>query len=1248
MASKRTNVLLKHVRKILTAQEIEQLTDRELLRRFAQERDEAAFAALVRRHGPMILHACQRVLHNWHDAEDAFQATFLVLARKAGSRKWEESVSTWLYLVAYRLALKIQASRVRPFMHRPRPVEHSTENPLEVASDREVSGLLDEELSRLPEKCRAPLVLCSLEGFTRDEAARHLGWSLGTFRRRLEQGRALLRQRLERRGLPVSAVLAALLGSEETTRATVPLALTQSAVQMGMQTALGKAVPGAIVASRAAVLAEGVMKGMWFFKAKIALAAVLVLGIAGAGAGFALQQAAARKSAEQRQPESQRSEAMEASKPPEPEQLQIAEGTGRLTISGIVFMPDGSPAAGAVVSSLAGNEDRVTTVRTNLQGRFRLTADFGFDCRLHAHSADMAHQTTLRVPEVLARQQSATPIEMKLIPAREHVVTVTTENTPVQGAQVAATGFNYQVHGVTDKEGKAKLQVPSGALLTALVAWHPRFGAAGLRDLDHGIAPFSSKLALLPPRPHTIRVVDTEGRAVPNLRLGVAILTDASSWILTGEVGAARARTDTSGNVICPWFPQQFKAIDLDIRDNDPGNWKIDEMDRSKSSEGLTTLHVRRKRTVQGRLVMPRDVSAEGLLITGFGFGPHSTGDLPRTRANRDGSFTLRVASDHGYALSVADREWASDVWTGMILLHDQAEPARITLEVYPATPLTVRVTRGPQHQPVANAWIDLNKETEFTFRHADGTKTPALGGGSTWLQADSNGVASAGLGKGKYRLRLGAGDWQEEQSFQVTANQPVSVRFDKPWLDKRKIAGRLFRDNAPHKPSKATTIRVWPSEEENGRRRPVRAQELSEPVVSPDGRFEITIDAREVSLLAIDPEQRLSGFAHLHQADSTVNLPLVPTAIYSGVLVDEKRQPLADRTLRLIVADSATVAEQDQLTDRHGRFQFEHVPANVPLQLQIQEEAGGRKRFAPLGKRFFLPGENRENRRIRLAAPGSSVASASSSKGRPDWLKDRLQSLTGDARFSAMRVLVILQGDSSRHVSDTVRQLLDFEAQNEILCYLPLVISPHHFQPDAATFTQLGWQRPQRGEIVLLAFDGDGRQVGSQHVAVVSVDSALEVAKSFLKQHAPPVRDARVLLKEGQTDAKKTGRRVWIVISGPRCGPCFRLARWMEDQHALLAKDFVVLKLMDGLDKGASDVSQELKQPLTAGIPWMAITEPDGTLLVTSDGPLGNLGFPTSFEDLRHLRDMLARTAQRLTAEERERIVQSLSQSEE
>src|SRR5579871_3420504 len=199
MATKPSGIILQHVCKILTGPETDRLSDRELLRRFTQERDEAAFATLVRRHGPLVLRVGHHILHNAHDAEDVFQATFLVLARKAASRQWHESVGPWLHRVAYRLALKVRAAGARRFSEQQHATEHTSADPLAVVTGRELCGAVDAELSHLAEKWRAPLVLCCLEGFTRDEAARYLGLSLGTFKRRLERGRALLRQRLVRR-----------------------------------------------------------------------------------------------------------------------------------------------------------------------------------------------------------------------------------------------------------------------------------------------------------------------------------------------------------------------------------------------------------------------------------------------------------------------------------------------------------------------------------------------------------------------------------------------------------------------------------------------------------------------------------------------------------------------------------------------------------------------------------------------------------------------------------------------------------------------------------------------------------------------------------------------------------------------------------------------------------------------------------------------------------------------------------------
>src|SRR6266478_986049 len=164
MANGQASLVLQHVRKLLAAQDADRFSDRELLQRFAQERDEAAFTAIVRRHGSMVLNVCQRILHNCHDAEDAFQATFLILARKAAARPWQESVANWLYLVAYRLALKVKAEAGRRSRHEARAEARLPADPLAAVSGRELCAALDEELGRLSEQCRAPLVLCCLEG----------------------------------------------------------------------------------------------------------------------------------------------------------------------------------------------------------------------------------------------------------------------------------------------------------------------------------------------------------------------------------------------------------------------------------------------------------------------------------------------------------------------------------------------------------------------------------------------------------------------------------------------------------------------------------------------------------------------------------------------------------------------------------------------------------------------------------------------------------------------------------------------------------------------------------------------------------------------------------------------------------------------------------------------------------------------------------------------------------------------------
>jgi RNA polymerase sigma factor (sigma-70 family) len=258
--------LLHHLRR-LTGGAGGEPTDRDLLCRYAARRDADAFAALVRRHGPMVWRACRRLLRQEQDAEDVYQATFLVLARKAAATGWQESVAGWLYAVATRLARKARSQAAR----HPAAIGAGAEtaDPLEAMSGRELLTALDEELAALPEKYRTPLLLCSLEGQTQEEAARQLRCSLSTVRRRLEGGRGLLHARLARRGFALSAAAGALL-------------LARSLAPAAVAPPPRVAAP----AARAVALAEWFLRGVPAIPWRLAGACVLVAGLLAGGVGL--------------------------------------------------------------------------------------------------------------------------------------------------------------------------------------------------------------------------------------------------------------------------------------------------------------------------------------------------------------------------------------------------------------------------------------------------------------------------------------------------------------------------------------------------------------------------------------------------------------------------------------------------------------------------------------------------------------------------------------------------------------------------------------------------------------------------------------------------------------------------------------------------------------------------------------------------------------------------------------------------
>ena len=350
---------IRQLRRTLAAQQTDEQSDEQLLLAFMGRRDDGAFAALVRRYGPMVLNICRRVLGHEQDAEDAFQATFLVLSRNAAALRNKTSLASFLYGIAYRTALKAKQSAARRRKHERQAVSRPPADPAAELSWREVRMLLDEEIARLPEIYRSVFILCSLEGLSREESARRLGLKEGTVSSRLTTARKRLGQRLARRGVELTAVLAA------TTLAVSPTsALPTGLMATTVKSVLDEKSLGA-VSAKIAALADGAIPSALLSKIKIATIVWLTVSLLATAGAWTYRTLAIPQASEQpaESPAPYQPVAAKTAQTPPPENGDL------VTVMGRVLDPDGKPVKGARLYVPFLREERGTT---DADGRFRV------------------------------------------------------------------------------------------------------------------------------------------------------------------------------------------------------------------------------------------------------------------------------------------------------------------------------------------------------------------------------------------------------------------------------------------------------------------------------------------------------------------------------------------------------------------------------------------------------------------------------------------------------------------------------------------------------------------------------------------------------------------------------------------------------------------------------------------------------------------------------------------------------------
>jgi RNA polymerase sigma factor (sigma-70 family) len=457
MADRQLSTVLRHLRTV-AGTHYHHRSDRELLAAFTARNDQAAFTALVQRHGPMVLGVCRRVLHHLQDAEDVFQATFILLARRVADIRKPESLASWLHGVASRMAHNAKRSASRRRKHEGRAQPLPPVNPTAELAWREVQALLDDEVQRLPEIYRVPFILCCLENRSQAEVARQLGIKAGTVWSRLTHARRLLQQRLSRRGVALPAVVGLLAVSAEAAMAAVSGSLVSSTAQAAALSAAGSTTDGA--SARVIALVQGAQQAMPS-KCKMATLVLLAVGVLGAGFGLAWHRPLGV----------QATEAVREGTPQAPSTAQPAESRPRVReteerddsreLGGHVTGPNGKPVAGAELLLVGRKQPAEKLGRTDEQGRFTVAVPRGEHSFVLAARAPGAGIDFIDLGSLKGKEQA----ELRLVkdhPIRGRVVN--TEGKPVSGVTIALT----HVAGY-----------PDNSLDSFLVQWKNRNAMAG-------------------------------------------------------------------------------------------------------------------------------------------------------------------------------------------------------------------------------------------------------------------------------------------------------------------------------------------------------------------------------------------------------------------------------------------------------------------------------------------------------------------------------------------------------------------------------------------------------------------------------------------------------------------------------------------------------------------------------------------------------------------------------------------------
>jgi len=928
-------------------------------------------------------------------------------------------------------------------------------------------------------------------------------------------------------------------------------------------------------------------------------------------------------------------------------------GSGKdleLRLRGEVFDADGKPATNIQVAGSMNATIRDQPLEPAIDGhRFELWIPVNqphwYSIWLRVTSADSDRVAYKTFNEYQLRQAAIDGIKLTLeSPTRQANIKVTDQGHPVAGAHVKADlVFGVELRSTTGPNGIATLALLPQQDLSILTAWTDDHRVGGFTfDRSPPRDPEADEhvIELSKCRDQKMRFVAENGSPVPAVSFELQIATPPPHYNYIGSTEHSRMTTDADGEAVCRWFPDWEKLhFYADINETD---WIVEREPTMVDGVAVFTLKKRKPRKqITGRVVSTGTTTGPGgfyVSLRSFQGEREHHSDLDSAFSDLDGTFSVSVLPDATYCAYVQDEKWVGKIID--VLPYESAvdklTPPELTIAA--GQPVEVIVTSGPRNVPVANLTVSFFREHDYSWQE-NGEKQNGVGGPQWWATTDESGRATTHTLPGEFRASVYTPRWRTEKTIDVVANKLAKIMLHREIDEKRTVSGRIVLDADAGGSLDDVEIHVASLDGNYEDEQSLKCKA--------HGLFSFDTFASEVGIFACTSDGKAAGSIITKDLAWRIKLPLLPTSEYHGQLLGNGDQPLVSHPVHAYIrlegkkskdqqfAKIFDVKRIDTKTDEQGNFTLQGVPCQMKVML-MADAIDGSDDSAYIGEIYLEPNESRPRTVSHLAKPAAAEIKVP--------LAERYRTTLRDCSLAGYRPMIIIADDSERASRFVNQNYASYETNNDVYPFMQIIVTGGKvpLEPaDAAFLQKRNWSLPQAGHVFAYTIDADGKELGRQHIFVDESGAAEEVAK-FIHQHAPAPQDATEKWTAAFDEAERTNRRVLARVSQRYCGPCFGMTRWLDDQRELLEKDYVMLKIDDVRDTNGKDVAERLVRGQHVGVPFFAILDASGTLLIDSNGPLGNVGNPSGIEGKKQLRKMLLETRQNLTDAELEHLVES------